>query len=54
MAISQKETNETIYWMELLVETNFVTMDQFESINNDAIDIIKLLTASIKTAKGLK
>jgi four helix bundle protein len=54
MAISQKETNETIYWMELLVETNFVTMDQFESINNDAIEIIKLLTASIKTAKGIK
>jgi four helix bundle protein len=54
MAISQKETNETIYWMELLVETNFVTMDQFESINNAAIEIIKLLTASIKTAKGLK
>jgi len=28
MAIAQKEINETIYWLELLAETNFLTKEQ--------------------------
>ncbi len=51
MAIAQKEINETIYWFELLKETNYITVQQFESINKDAIEIIKLITSIIKTAK---
>lgn len=42
MAIAQKEINETIYWLELLKETEYLTSEQFESINSDAIEIIKL------------
>lgn len=51
MAIAQKEINETIYWLELLKETDFLNGDQFDNINNDAIEIIKLITSIIKTAK---
>ena len=43
LAISQKECNETLYWLELLQTTNFISKEQFESINNDAIEIIKLI-----------
>jgi four helix bundle protein len=51
MAIAQKEINETIYWLELLAATDYLTNEQFESINNDAIEIIKLITTIIKTTK---
>jgi four helix bundle protein len=52
MAIAQKEINETIYWLELLKETNFLSLEQFESINADAVELIKLLTSIIKTTKS--
>ena len=52
MAIAQKEINETIYWLELLVATDYLTREQFESINADAVEIIKLITSIIKTTKA--
>jgi four helix bundle protein len=51
MSIAQKEINETIYWLELLTVTEFLTQDQFENINSDAVEIIKLITSIIKTTK---
>ena len=51
MAIAQKEINETIYWLELLAATNYLTKEQFESVNADAVEIIKLITTIIKTTK---
>jgi len=52
MAISQKEINETIYWLELLQATEYISKQEFESINAYAVEIIKMLTSSIKTAKS--
>jgi four helix bundle protein len=52
MAIAQKEINETIYWLELLNATDYLSLDLFNSLNNDAVEIIKLITSSIKTAKS--
>lgn len=52
MGIAQKEINETIYWLELLKETDYLANEQFESINTDAIEIIKLITSIIKTVKN--
>ena len=51
MSIAQKEINEAIYWLELLLETKYLSKTQFESVNNDAIEIIKLITSIIKTIK---
>ena len=52
MAIAQKEINETIYWLELLKETEYISTKEYESINTDAVEIIKLITSSLKTAKN--
>ena len=52
MGIAQKEINETIYWLELLKETGYLSTEEFETIYNDAIEIIKILTSIIKTAKS--
>ncbi len=52
MAIAQKEINESIYWLELLKETDYLSEEQFISINTDAIEIIKLITSIIKSTKA--
>ncbi|HET9432298.1 MAG TPA: four helix bundle protein [Chitinophagaceae bacterium] len=52
MSIAQKEINETIYWLELLKATGYLTDEQFQSINKDAVQIIKLLTSIIKSTKA--
>ncbi|NCP85170.1 MAG: four helix bundle protein [Bacteroidetes bacterium] len=52
MGIAQKEINETIYWLELLKETDYLSSEQFESIYTDAVEIIKLITAILKSAKA--
>jgi four helix bundle protein len=55
LSIAQKEIDETIYWLELLKATNYLTESQFESLNSDAIEIIKLVKSSIITRrKNLK
>ena len=51
MAIAQKEINESIYWLELLQATELITKEQFQSINTDATEIIKIITTIIKSAK---
>lgn len=52
MAIAQKEINETIYWLELLKATEFLTTEQYDSINTDAVEIIKIITVIIKSSKN--
>jgi len=51
LSIAQKGANETQYWIELLFQTEYLTTEQFESLNQNIIEILKLITASIKTAK---
>lgn len=52
MAIAQKEINETIYWLELLKATEYLTTEQYDSINTDAVEIIKIITVIIKSSKN--
>ncbi len=47
MAIAQKEINETIYWLELLKETEYLT-------NEHATEIIKLITTIIQSSNQPK
>jgi len=54
LSISLKEARESKYWIELLKETNYLTKKETESIIDDIIELIKLLTTIIKTAKRNK
>ena len=51
LSIAQKEISETMYWLELLNKSNYIDKEAFDSVNLDAIEILKILTASIKTKK---
>ncbi|MGM9799066.1 MAG: four helix bundle protein [Muribaculaceae bacterium] len=47
--IALKESSETIYWLDLLHNTGYLSNKQYESINNDCIELVRLLTATAKT-----
>jgi len=51
LAIAQKECDESIYWIELLKDTGFITEKQFSSINDDAIALLKMIRSAIITTK---
>lgn len=48
MNIALKEATETNYWLELLYETDYLNKTQFESINNDCTEIIRILISIVK------
>lgn len=52
LSISLKEANETLYWINLLHDTGYIDSKKFSIIKNCCEEIIRLLTASIKTAKS--
>ena len=52
LSISLKEADETQYWLELLEEGEFITKERFNSFNEDVNEIIRLLTAIIKSSKN--
>jgi len=50
-SIALKEANETRYWLERLFESNALRQKEFESMRNDNMEIIYILTSIIKTMK---
>lgn len=51
LSVAQKEIGETQYWLELLWKTDFLSEQEFNSMNDDATEIMKLLRSSILTKK---
>ena len=49
--ISLKETAETEYWLELLNKTGYLSDVEYDSINDDCNELIKLLTSIAKTSR---
>jgi len=52
LGIAQKECAETSYWLELLKETNYINATEFESVNKDAIEILKMIRSATLTTKA--
>ena len=50
--VSLKECNETLYWLSILKDTEYINEQEFESMTNDCQEILALLIASIKTTKN--
>ena len=53
-SIALKEASETEYWLQLLIESSLVSKKQGEDLMHDLVSILRMLTASIKTAKSQK
>ena len=52
LTIAAKEANETLYWLQLLRDTSYISDEAFISIEQDIRELQKLLTASLNTAKA--
>ncbi len=51
LAIAQKECDESRYWLELLHKTEYINKIEFESLHNDATEVLKLIKSIIVTTK---
>ncbi|MCR4965343.1 MAG: four helix bundle protein [Bacteroidales bacterium] len=51
MNIALKEANETVYWLNLLKDTGFLSEKEHNSIHTDAIELVKILASIVKTMK---
>ncbi|MBQ6681608.1 MAG: four helix bundle protein [Prevotella sp.] len=49
MNIALKEASETEYWLELLHESDYIDDASFQSIIEDNIELIKILTNIVKS-----
>jgi four helix bundle protein len=54
MAIALKETNETLYWLDLLGQSDYIAGRNIESLRVENEELLKLLTAIVKTSKKSK
>ena len=50
--IAYKETRETIYWIKLLLKTDFLLQEQTDSILQDADELCKIIAQSLLTMKN--
>ena len=49
-----KEADETSYWLELLLEENFVPARRLQPLLNEVNELLAILTTISKRAKGLE
>jgi four helix bundle protein len=49
--IALKEARETLYWLEIIVDSQIVTEDKFSLIKDECERIIKILVVSITSLK---
>jgi len=50
--ISIEEADESLYWMELLIEAGLVSDSRLSELMQEADELIAILTASAKTARA--
>ena len=51
LSVALKECNETLYWLNILKDTEYLNEQEFESISKDCEELLALLISSIKTTK---
>ena len=54
MGIVEEETDESVYWMELLVEAGITKAELLESLMKEGNEILAITVASIITARKRK
>jgi len=51
MSISLKEANETVYWLSILKDTDFIDHKLHTSLHTDCKELIAMLVSTVKTSK---
>jgi four helix bundle protein len=50
----EEETDESVYWMELLAERGIASIEKLQPLMAEGSEIVAMTVASIKTAKRSK
>jgi len=48
-----EEADETLYWLDLLIESDLISPAKVQSLRNEANELVAIFVASLRTAKGL-
>ena len=51
MGIVEEESDEALYWLDVLVELGFTSRNRVDQLRAEANEIIAITVASIKTAR---
>ncbi len=51
-SIAIEEADESLYWMEMLVEAEIMPKEKLLALMKEANEIVAILTASVKTARA--
>ena len=51
LSIALKEAKETSYWVHLLKDSDYISVQQFDGLNNNCKELIKILSSIILTMK---
>jgi len=54
LGIVLEEADETLFWIELLVESGAARPEKISSVRREANELVSIFVASLRTAKGLK
>jgi four helix bundle protein len=54
MGTVEEETDETMYWMEIIVEAGLMSEERISDLYQEAGEILAMVVASIKTARKVK
>src|SRR5437667_12745840 len=52
IAIVTEETDETLFWFELLVESNLINVKLVEPLMSECDELLKIFSASLVTARS--
>ncbi|WP_436416147.1 four helix bundle protein [Petrimonas sp.] len=52
LKIVEEETDETIYWLEILEETGLIESKRIENIKKEAEEVLAIVVASLKTMRA--
>jgi four helix bundle protein len=54
MGIVEEEADETVYWMDLLIDARVVAPARIANLLSEANEIVSIAVTSINTARGFK
>lgn len=54
MGIVVEEADETVFWLELLVDTGIVAANKLEELNKEANELLAMFASAQRTAKSNK
>jgi four helix bundle protein len=51
LSIARKECNECLYWINLLHDSGLLTKEAHQTLNQNGLSLLKILTAMIRTSQ---